>query len=115
LAIKYGTIFVLVGQSNKEAEDLKEQRNDSHGILRGSRELVDVSYGIYLLHRKRKGNHNDTNDLLELQTEVILKKDRGKGPGKATAHLIFRPDCSKFYELSPVDIESAPQTEESIF
>jgi replicative DNA helicase len=115
LAIKYGTIFILVGQSNKEAEDLKEQRNDSHGILRGSRELVDVSYGIYLLHRKRKGNHNDTNDLLELQTEVILKKDRGKGPGKATAHLIFRPDCSKFYELSPVDIESAPQTEESIF
>jgi KaiC/GvpD/RAD55 family RecA-like ATPase len=117
LAIKYGTIFVLIGQSNKEAEDLKEQRNDSYGVLRGSRELVDVSYGIYLLHRKRKKEHN-SDDILELETEVVLRKDRGKGPGKSTARLIYRPDCSKFYELSPVpDIEAAPQieAESSIF
>lgn len=100
LGIKYGTIFILIGQSNKEAEDLKEQRHDSHGVLRGSRELLDVSYGVYLLHRKRKKDESNPKDLLELETDIILKKDRGKGPGNAITHLIYKPECSKFYELA---------------
>jgi hypothetical protein len=99
LGIKYGTIFVLLGQSNKEAEDLKEERKDSHGVLRGSKEMMDVSYGVYLLHRKKKNvQSGETKEILELETEVILKKDRGKGPGNAVVHLIYRPECSKFYE-----------------
>lgn len=99
LGIKYGTIFVLIGQSNKEAEAIKELRHDSEGILRGSRELIDVSYGIYLLHRKKKQakEGQSLDDILELETDVILKKDRGKGPGKAICRLIYRPNCSKFY------------------
>jgi KaiC/GvpD/RAD55 family RecA-like ATPase len=104
LGSKYGTIFILIGQSNKEAEDLKEQRHDSHGILRGSRELQDVAYGVYLLHRKKKTNDKDAKELLELETDVVLKKDRGKNPqGRAIVHLIYRPECSKFYELIKSD------------
>ena len=38
--VKYGTIFILIGQSNKEGESIKEQRHDSEGVLRGSRELI---------------------------------------------------------------------------
>lgn len=99
LGIKYGTIFVLIGQSNKEAEAIKELRHDSEGILRGSRELLDVSYGVYLLHRKKKQmkDGQTPDDILELETDVILKKDRGKGPGKAICRLIYKPNCSKFY------------------
>ena len=97
LGIKYGTIFILIGQSNKEAEDLKEERRDSHGVLRGSRELMDVPYGVYLLHRKRTGG-DERNQVLDPKTELILKKDRGKGPGNAVVHLAYRAEVSKFYE-----------------
>ena len=102
LAIKYGTIFCLIGQSNKEAEDLKEQRRDAHGNLRGSRELSDVAYGIYLLHRKRKPvvEGQEQKDLLELETEVVLKKDRGKGPGNAVVRMVYDPATSRFLELT---------------
>lgn len=110
MAIKYGTIFVLVGQSNKEAEEIKELRKDAHGVLRGSRELTDVSYAIYLLHRKRKNpGAGEVKDLLELETDVILKKDRGKGPGNAIVHLIYRPECSRFYECDRTAVEPGDQ------
>lgn len=110
MGIKYGTIFVLIGQSNKEAEAIKEVSKDSEGVLRGSRELMDVSYGVYLLHRKRKQARDgqDPNDILELETDVILKKDRGKGPGKSICRLIYRPNCSKFY-LRAVNPGSEPE------
>lgn len=102
LAVKYGTIFILIGQSNKEAEDLKEQRRDAHGNLRGSRELSDVAYGVYLLHRKRKPSveGQEQKDLLELETEVVLKKDRGKGPGNAVVRMLYDPATSRFLELT---------------
>lgn len=99
LGIKYGTIFILIGQSNKEAEDVKELRKDTHGTLRGSRELSDVAYGVYLMHRKKRATEGNPKELLELETDIVLKKDRGKGPGNAIVHLIYRPECSKFYEL----------------
>jgi KaiC/GvpD/RAD55 family RecA-like ATPase len=103
LGIKYGTIFILIGQSNKEAEDLKELRHDSEGVLRGSRELMDVAYGVYLLHRKKKTNADgNMKDLLEKEAKLILKKDRGKGPGAAIVNLVFRPECSMFFEQSHV-------------
>ena len=104
LSVKYGTIFILIGQSNKEAEAIKEQRHDSEGVLRGSRELSDVAYGIYLLHRKRKTGTQITA-ILEMETDVILKKDRGKGPGAAVAYLLFRPQSSKFVELDTTNRE----------
>lgn len=113
LGIKYGTIFVLIGQSNKEAEDLKELRHDAEGVLRGSRELMDVAYGVYLLHRKKKNTDTPTNDLLELETKLILKKDRGKGPGGAVVRLVYNPKDSRFYEISLNAGDEPPMQEQS--
>lgn len=94
---KYGTIFILIGQSNKEAEGLKEKNRDERGVLRGSRELQDVSYGIYLIHRSKmpKDRGNDQN-LLSPETELSLVKDRGKGPGGFVVPMLYRRDCSRF-------------------
>ena len=97
MGIKYGTIFLLIGQSNKEAEDLKEARRDSEGVLRGSRELSDVAYGIYLLHRKRKPTAPGENQILENDAMFKLTKDRGKGPGSSVVPLYYQPKTSKFY------------------
>ncbi|MFI5260907.1 MAG: DnaB-like helicase C-terminal domain-containing protein, partial [Candidatus Paceibacteria bacterium] len=83
IAKQYGCIFVLVGQSNKEAEDLKEKRRDSKGVLRGSREIFDVAHAVYLIHRKKKGDDAvDTTDLLEAETTVTMEKNRTSGPGR---------------------------------
>lgn len=113
LGIKYGTIFILIGQSNKEAEDLKEARRDSYGVLRGSRELQDVAYGIYLLHRKRKAGSDEKNQILENETQMVLMKDRGKGPGSALVKLAYRPEVSKFYLLENADSGTIPESQPS--
>src|SRR5208282_285743 len=125
LGIKYGTIFVLIGQSNKEAEEIKEQRRDSHGVLRGSRELQDVPFATYLLHRKRKPivEGQETKDLLEMDTDIVLKKDRGRGPGNAIVRLVYKPESSLFFAQTKMDNgpqgsmadEPPPSYEESKF
>jgi hypothetical protein len=61
-----------------------------------------VAYGIYLLHRKRKPviEGQEQKELLELETEVVLKKDRGKGPGNAVVRMTYDPATSRFLELT---------------
>jgi KaiC/GvpD/RAD55 family RecA-like ATPase len=97
---QYGCIFILVGQSNKEAEDLKEKRRDSKGILRGSREIFDVAHAVYLIHRKKKGDDaTDTTDLLEEEATVTLEKNRTSGPGRQLVKLRYNRNHSRFYLL----------------
>lgn len=115
LGIKYGTIFILIGQSNKEAEAIKELRHDSEGILRGSRELLDVAYGVYLIHRKKKQvkeGQADPQDLLEMETSIILKKDRGKGPGSSICRMIYVPKISTFRKLDTTNTAAPSMTEQ---
>lgn len=102
LAGKYGTIFILICQSNKEAEGIDSQKKDEHGVLRGSREMLDVPSGIYLLHRKRNAQKDgqDPDKLLELECGVFCKKDRYTGPGKPQTRLFLREDVSRFYEMT---------------
>lgn len=98
IAKQYGCIFILVGQSNKEAEDLKEKRRDSKGVLRGSREIFDVSHAVYLIHRKKKGDDaTDTTDLLEAETTITMEKNRTSGPGRQLVKLHYNRDHSRFY------------------
>ncbi len=98
IAKQYGCIFVLVGQSNKEAEDLKEKRRDSKGVLRGSREIFDVAHAVYLIHRKKKGDDAvDTTDLLEVETTVTMEKNRTSGPGRQLVKLYYNRDHSRFF------------------
>jgi KaiC/GvpD/RAD55 family RecA-like ATPase len=116
IGMTYGTTFILIGQSNKEAEGLKETKHDEYGVLRGSRELIDVSHGIYLLHRKRLGKEND-RDILADEAELVLMKDRGRGPGPKLVPLTFVKKCSKFFlrAASEQETPAAPAEEENAF
>lgn len=100
IALEYGTIFILIGQSNKESEHVKEVRKNEWGELRGTREYKDVAYGVYLLHRKAQGRPEEgdamPDDLLETATSLILRKDRGRGPGKAIVKLQYVKKNSTF-------------------
>jgi replicative DNA helicase len=96
IGIKYNCTFVLIGQSNKEAEGLKESNRDELGVLRGCREITDVAYAVYLLHRKRIKQENGSNDILELKCDVHLKKDRGRGPGASMVSLVYDKKTSTF-------------------
>jgi replicative DNA helicase len=109
IAIKYACTFILIGQSNKEAEGLKEANRDELGVLRGCRELTDVAYGVYLLHRKRiNQKDSDANDILESKCDVHLKKDRGRGPGKPMVSLVYGKPCSNFREYTSRDADEFP-------
>ncbi len=100
IGIKYNCTFVLIGQSNKEAEGLKESNRDELGVLRGCREITDVAYAVYLLHRKRIKQEEGAKDLLELKCDVHLKKDRGKGPGASMVSLVYDKRTSTFKKWS---------------
>jgi hypothetical protein len=97
LGKKYGCVFGLIGQSNKEAEDIKEKRRDSHGVLRGSRVIYDKAHAIYLLHRKKKEDGTGQDDLLETDTLVKMEKNRTSGPGAQQIFLTYVRAKSRFY------------------
>lgn len=100
IAADQGCIFIVIGQSNKEGEDLKEVRRDSYGVLRGSREYQDVAQSIYLLHRKKVERPApgavSADDLLEQEAELVLRKIRLQGKGKPLVRLVYLKKCSKF-------------------
>jgi CHC2 zinc finger/AAA domain len=111
VAKQYGCIFILIGQSNKEAEDLKEKRRDSKGVLRGSRELFDVAHAVYLLHRKKKGDEaTDKRDLLEAETAVTTEKNRTAGPGQQLVKLRYVYDHSRFYLQTGAEASNITQS-----
>jgi hypothetical protein len=117
LGKKYGCIFCIVGQSNKEAEDIKEKRRDSHGVLRGSRVLYDKAHAIFLIHRKKKENATGQDDLLENETLVKMEKNRTSGPGPQQIYLTYNRGRSRFYlqeqtECASVSSESGNQEPE---
>ena len=91
-------ITILIGQSNKEAEGLQEAKHDEHGVLRGSKELSDVAYAVYLLHRKRKKvkEGEAPTDILDAECDVVLKKDRGRGSAPALVRLTYMKKTSRF-------------------
>lgn len=116
LAIKHKMIFVIIGQSNKEAEDLKEVRKDAHGTLRGNREITDISDAVYLIHRKRNTaiqEGADGVDLLENETTVVLVKGRVQGSTGKFAKLMYKKECSKFFELDFSRAQTAPPLNDS--
>ena len=110
LGKKYNCLFIIVGQSNKEAEDIKEQRRDSFGVLRGSRVLQDKAHAIYLLHRKKKEDATRQLDGLETATVLKMTKNRTAGPGFQQIYLEYNRERSRFFKQ---DKTSAPPLESS--
>lgn len=100
LGNKYGTIFILICQSNAEAEGLVNLKHNEHGVLRGSREIRDVPAAIYLLHRNRRPQKDGENpeDILEKEAGLFAKKTRFKGPGYPQVKLILQEENSLFVE-----------------
>ena len=102
LGIKYGTIFLLICQSNKEAEGVDNARKNEHGVLRGSREIIDIPASIYLLHRNRRPQRDGENpeDVMELEAGLFAKKTRFKGPARPQVRLLLREEWSLFVPLA---------------
>ena len=120
LGKKYGCVFGLIGQSNKEAEDIKEKRRDSHGVLRGSRVIYDKAHAIYLLHRKKKEDGTGQDDLLETDTLVKMEKNRTSGPGAQQIYLTYVRSKSRFYfqekqSAPPPSSNAQPETEQEMY
>ncbi len=97
LGKKYGCLFIVIGQSNKEAEDIKEKRRDSHGVLRGSRVLYDKAHAIFLIHRKKKEDAEGQDDLLVSETILKMEKNRTAGPGAQQIRLEYIRSKSRFF------------------
>ena len=110
LGKKYGCIFVVIGQSNKEAEDIKEKRRDSHGSLRGSRVLQDKAHAIYLIHRKKKEDCTGQLEQLEATTLVKMEKNRTSGPGAQAIFLTYVREKSRFHLQAPAESAKIPQS-----
>lgn len=114
IAQKYHCIFILVGQSNKESDAMKEIRKDEYGVLRGSREIKDVAYSVYLLHRKKSAREN-SDSILENQAELILDKGRVSGKGQRRVWLEYIRKWSTFVPgTGPNGPKDAPPPEGSL-
>jgi hypothetical protein len=102
IAIKYGTIIMLICQSNAEAEGLDNLKKNAHGVLRGSREIRDIPCAIYLLHRNIRPQKDGENpdDILEKEAGLFAKKTRFKGPGFPQVKLLLQQENSLFVEGS---------------
>ena len=101
LAGHYGCLFIVIGQSNKEAEGIKESKKNEYGVLRGSREIQDVAYCLYLLHRKKQTGQLE---LHENKTELLLQKPRTCGPGAPKVELTYYRRASIFeLAITPAD------------
>jgi CHC2 zinc finger/AAA domain len=98
LGKKYKCSFILICQSNAEAEGVENLKKDTLGTLRGSRELKDAVTHIYLLHRKRRPQKDgeDPDRTLELDATLFLQKDRFPGPGKPQVRLQLKEEWSTF-------------------
>jgi hypothetical protein len=105
IAVKYGIIFVVVGQSRKEQPNRKGRPSEASDA-KGSETFVSDASTTYHLHRSiRKDIDFDKPetwpaDLLENTTDIRLYKCRTKGPGKAVARQIFFGQFGRFYPFS---------------
>lgn len=119
LGIQYGTIFMLINQSNAEAENLDNLKKNEHGTLRGSREVRDAACSIYLLHRNRRSQKDGENpdDILEKEAGLFAKKMRFSGPGYPQVRLLLQGENSLFVEGlaggDPGPQEPAPPSDDS--
>jgi hypothetical protein len=116
---KHGCIFILIGQSTKEGDDIKEVRKDSQGVLRGSREYQDAATSIYLLHRKRVERPASSSvipdDLLDTKAELSLKKVRFGGKGKPFVYLTYIRKWSRFEELAFTPAPTSSENGQQMF
>lgn len=105
ISVKYGIIFVVVGQSRKEQPNRKGRPSEASDA-KGSEAFVSDASTTYHIHRGLKRDidfdHPETwpSDLLDNVTDIRLYKCRTKGPGKAVCRQVFAGAFGRFYPYS---------------
>lgn len=105
IAVKYGIIFCVVGQSRKEQPNRKGRPSEASDA-KGSESFVSDASTTYHLHRNLRRDidwdHPETwpSDLLDNVTDIRLYKVRTKGPGKAVCRQVFAGNFGRFYPHS---------------
>ena len=103
LAVKYGLIFIVIGQSRKANQNQKGKVSEESDA-KGSEAFVSTANTTYHLHRDMRRDidpENPPEDLLDPLTSVRLYKARTKGPGKAFVKLMFEGNTGRFVEIIP--------------
>jgi len=101
LSVKYGLIFIVIGQSRKANQNQKgkvSQESDA----KGSEAFMSTANTTYHLHREPRTDVDPDNppaDLLDPITSIRLYKARTKGPGLAYAKLMFEGATGRFVEI----------------
>lgn len=99
LAVKYQTIFIVVGQSRKE-QQARSGRPSKASDAKGSESFISDATTTYHIHRDYRTDIDPANppdDLLSPVTDVRLFKCRTKGPGKAFVKQTFAGEIGKFF------------------
>ena len=102
LSVKYGFIFIVVGQSRKEQPNRKSRPSEASDA-KGSESFVSDASTTYHIHRGLKRDidwdHPEKwpSDLLDNVTDIRLYKCRTKGPGKAVTRQMFIGNLGRFY------------------
>lgn len=112
LAVKYGLIFIVVGQSRK-ANQGQQGKVSVDSDAKGSEAFVSTANTTYHLHRDRLvdiDENNPPSDLLDPLTSVRLYKVRTKGPGLGYAKLMFEGATGRFVEIIPSGDRNEDQT-----
>lgn len=111
IAKKWQCTFVLIGQSNKEGDASVEVKHDAYGTLRGSREIKDVAYSVYLLHRKKSAREDNKNALEDI-AELVVEKARIAGASDRRVWLRYERKTSRFLPSTGPAKEGDPKEPE---
>jgi len=103
----YGVIFILIGQSNGAAQEIKELRNNEYGVLRGSKEQEQKAAEVYLLHRRAMPQSGE----LAPDTHVVAKKGRYRGKGQQQTWLKIDSTGGSFNQLARDDTPATTEPE----
>lgn len=103
LSVKYGLIFIVIGQSRKANQNSKFKVSEGSDA-KGSEAFVSTANTTYHIHRDIRRDidkDNPPDDILESITGIRLYKCRTKGPGKAYQQLFFEGSIGRFVETIP--------------
>jgi hypothetical protein len=101
LSVKYGLIFIVIGQSRKANQNQKGKVS-GESDAKGSEAFVSTANTTYHLHREQREDidpDNPPSDLLDPITSIRLYKARTKGPGLGYAKLMFEGATGRFVEI----------------
>lgn len=102
MAVKYGVVFIVVGQSRKAPQQTKGRPSEASDA-KGSETFISDANTVFHIHRELRRDIDWSNppaDLLSNETDIRLYKARTKGPGNAIVRLLFKGSIARFHEMT---------------